>query len=111
MTASRRLRSGLDPKFAAALAYVGGLLTGLLFLFLEKEDRFVRFHAMQSTIAFLGVVIAHLLLSSTPIFGRFFSVIFVIAVAAMWLFLMFKAFKGQWYKLPYVGDWAEQQTK
>ena len=111
MTTPGRSRSRLDPKFAAALAYVGGLLTGVLFLIWEKEDRFVRFHAMQSTIAFLGVVVAHLLLSSTPIFGRLFSWIFVIAVAVMWVFLMIKAFKGQWYKLPYVGDWAEQQTK
>jgi uncharacterized membrane protein len=111
VTVPRKSRFGLDPKFAAALAYVGGLLTGILFLFLEKEDRFVRFHAMQSTIAFLGVLIAHQLLSSTPLFGRLFSWIFVIAVAVMWVFLIVKAFKGQRYKLPYVGDWAEQQTK
>lgn len=111
MTARGKSRFGLDPKFAAALAYLGGLLTGILFLIVEKENRFVRFHAMQSTVVFLGVVVAHQLLSSTPIFGRLFSWIFVIAVAVMWAVLMFKAFKGQRYKLPYIGDWAEQQVK
>jgi uncharacterized membrane protein len=104
-------RTGLDPKLAAALSYVGGLLTGLLFLFLEKENRFVRFHAMQSTIVFLTVLVVHLLLSSTPIFGGLLSWVFVVGVIAIWVFLIVKAFKGEQYKLPFIGDWAEAQTR
>jgi uncharacterized membrane protein len=104
-------RTGLDPRFAAALSYVGGLVTGVLFLILEKENRYVRFHAMQSTIAFLAVLVAHLLLNSAPIFGGLLSWIFVVVVIVVWVVLIFKAFKGEQYKLPYIGDWAEEQTR
>ena len=44
----------LDPNLAAALAYLGGMLSGIAFLILEKENRYVRFHAMQSTITFFS---------------------------------------------------------
>ena len=52
----------LDPNVAAALAYLGGVLSGIVFLVLEKQNRYVRFHAMQSTITFLLVLVADLLL-------------------------------------------------
>jgi uncharacterized membrane protein len=104
-------RSGLDPKFAAALAYVGGLLTGVLFLILEKENRYVRFHAMQSTVVFFAVLLLHLLLNSTPIFGGLLSWLFVAAVIVLWVVLIINAFQGKQYKLPYIGDWAEEQTR
>ena len=46
--------TGLDPNLAAALAYLLGFLTGILFLVIEKDSKFVRFHALQSTMVFLG---------------------------------------------------------
>ena len=44
----KKTSSGLSKNIAAALCYVGIWVTGLIFLLLEKEDKFVRFHAMQS---------------------------------------------------------------
>ena len=52
----------LDPNVAAALSYLCGMLSGIAFLILEKQNRYVRFHAMQSTITFILVLIADLLL-------------------------------------------------
>lgn len=101
----------LDPKFAAALAYVGGVLSGILFLIVEKKDSFVRFHATQSTITFLGVIVLYPFVSSVPLIGRGMSRVFILAVAVLWVFLIFKAFKGERYKLPYIGDWAEERVR
>lgn len=97
------------PEVAAVLAYVGGLITGIVMLAVEKEDRFVRFHAMQSTVTFLIVFFAHLAMTGLPVLGRALYYPFVVGVAALWVFLMVQAFNGQRYKLPYIGDFAERQ--
>jgi uncharacterized membrane protein len=104
-------RSGLEPRFAAALAYLGGALTGILFLIIEKQDRFVRFHAMQSTITFLAVVVVHFVLRGVPVIGPVLTFAFVVGIVILWVILIVKAFSGERYKLPYIGDWAEQQIK
>jgi uncharacterized membrane protein len=104
-------RSGLEPRFAAALAYLGGALTGILFLIIEKQDRFVRFHAMQSTMTFLGVIVVHFVLRGVPVIGPVLTFAFVVGIVILWVILIVKAFSGERYKLPYIGDWAEQQIK
>lgn len=101
--------TGLDPNLAGALAYLGGAITGVLFLVIERDSRYVRFHAMQSTITFLGILVMNLVFIGTPIIGWLLYVPFLLAIMALWLFLMFKAVKGEQYKLPYVGDMAERQ--
>jgi len=103
--------TGLDPKLAATIAYLGGAVSGIILLILEKEDRFVRFHAMQSTITFLAVFVLHLVLAGTPVIGWLLYFPFIVAIVGLWVFLMFKAFKGQLYKLPYIGEWADQHLK
>ena len=103
---------GLDSHVTATIAYLGGILSGIFLLMVEKDDRYVRFHAMQSTIVFLIVLVVHFVLLGVPVIGW----ILVHAVHRrrghrLWVFLMFKAFHGETYKLPYLGDLAEQQLK
>jgi uncharacterized membrane protein len=95
----------------AVLAYIGGALTGLVVLALEKKDQFVRFHAMQSTITFLLVLVANLLLRNVPVVSGLAYLPLGLAVTALWIVLMVKAFMGERYKLPYIGDFAERQLK
>lgn len=95
----------------AVMAYLGGALTGIVVLIMEKHDQFVRFHAMQSTVTFLVVLVANLLLRNIPMVGRLAYLPMWLAVAALWLLLMVKAFMGERYKLPYIGDFAERQLK
>jgi len=99
--------TGFDANVAAALSYLVGFITGIIFLLVEKENRFVRFHAMQSTLFFLGVVAIDLLLQIIPLIG-FLVVVFVVipASAIVWLLMMYKAYQGEEYKLPLVGQWA-----
>lgn len=95
----------------AVLAYLGGALTGIVVLVMEKKDQFVRFHAMQSTVTFLLVLFANLLITNVPVIGRLAYYPFALAVFGLWVALMVKAFQGERYKLPYIGDFAERQLK
>ena len=110
MTSTRPQKGKLDPHVAATFAYMGGAITGIMFLAVEKNDRFVRFHAMQSTVTFVLVLVANFVLSGLPLVGRILRVAFLVAVALLWVWLMYQAFSGKKYKLPYVGDFAEQSS-
>jgi uncharacterized membrane protein len=95
---------------AAALTYAVGWVTGLAFLVMEKDNRFVRFHAMQSTIVFATLSLSFILLQSIPLLGMLLSVFIVIPLSAvLWLLMMFKAYQGERFKLPIAGEMAEQR--
>jgi len=95
--------TGLPKNTAAALSYVLGWLTGIVFLLVEK-DHFVRFHAMQSIIVFGFLT----LLSFVPVVGWVLSPLIMIIAFALWLLLIYKAYQGEEFKLPWVGDFAKQ---
>ncbi len=100
---------GIDENIEALLCYVLGWLTGILFLVLEKENQFVRFHAMQSLVVFLGLFVLSFVLGWIPIIGFLTVIIFPLGVV-LWILLMIKAFQGEKYKLPWAGDFAEKQV-
>ncbi|MCL2396558.1 MAG: hypothetical protein FWC93_00650 [Defluviitaleaceae bacterium] len=101
---------GLNENLAAALAYLGVFVSGIVVLVLEKENKFVRFAALQSTIFFLAAFIVGGILdwlTWIPLLGGLIGLvhgIFSIAALLVWLYLMFTAYKGQAVKLPILGD-------
>jgi len=100
----------MDANIAATLSYLVGFVTGVIFLLLEKENKFVRFHAMQSTILFAGIVAVDILVQLVPILGALVVIFVVIpASAILWLLLMFKAYQGEEFRLPLVGDVAAER--
>jgi uncharacterized membrane protein len=102
--------TGLDTNLAAALSYLAGFLSGILFLLVEKNSRFVRFHAMQSTLVFVAAFVLHVVLGILPGIGPLLSIMVLAPVSiAVWLVLMFQAFQGKKFKLPYFGDLAESK--
>ena len=108
---TEKTSTGLDANIAAALAYLVGFVTGIIFLVVEKENRFVRFHALQSTLLFAGIVAIDILLQIVPILGALVVVFIVIpASAVLWLLLMFKAYQGEEFKLPLVGQLAADRV-
>ena len=108
---TEKTSTGLDANLAAALSYLVGFVTGVIFLLVEKENRFVRFHAMQSTLVFAGIVILDILVQIVPILGALLVFLVVIpASAVLWLFLMFKAYQGEEFKLPFVGQIAADKV-
>ena len=112
MTAPSAPSGGVsNARLLAVLAYLGGVISGVVVLIVEKKDRFVRFHAMQSIVTFAGVVVLSLVLTGLPVIAGVLAFLFVPAVFVLWVFLMFKAWRGESYKLPYVGDFAEHLLK
>ena len=79
-----------NQNFVAALAYLGGAITGVVVLAVEKQNRFVRFHAMQSTVTFVLVLVAQLLLRNVPVVGGVAVVAVGVGVVflGMWLFVL-----------------------
>ncbi len=106
---SAKSGSGLDQNVAGALAYLLVFITGILFLLIEKNNKFVRFHAMQSTILFVALFVLQVILGIT-IIGIVLLPIVGLAGLILWLFLMFKAYSGEKYKLPIIGDMAEKNS-
>jgi uncharacterized membrane protein len=101
---------GLEPNVASLLCYAVGWITGIIFFILEKENKLVRFHALQSIIVFGALSIASGLLSWMPIFGGFFGAVIGIIAFVLWIVLMVKAYQGVKYKIPLAGDFAEKQV-
>lgn len=107
MLHTEKTSTGLDANLAAALSYLVGFVTGIIFLLVEKENKFVRFHAMQSTLLFIGIVLVNIVLNMIPFLGFIVGVVVVIPLSAvLWLLLMFKAYQGEEFKLPLVGQMA-----
>jgi uncharacterized membrane protein len=102
---------GLEENIEAALSYLLTFITGILFLLIEKESEFVRFHAMQSTITFLAIFVINIILGSIPFIGWAISSVIGLIAIILWLLGMYKAYKGERYKFPVVGDFAESQIR
>ncbi|KKS84942.1 MAG: hypothetical protein UV59_C0012G0035 [Candidatus Gottesmanbacteria bacterium GW2011_GWA1_43_11] len=94
-----------DDNIKGALAYLLFFVSGIALLLVEKKSTYVRFHAMQSTLFFGGLFI----LGFIPVLGLLLWLILPFVVFLAWLFLMWKAFNGEKFKLPYVGNFAEKQ--
>ena len=103
-----------QANIIAALTYLLGFVTGLIFLYLEpyNQDEFVRFHARQS----IGFSVAWFAIG--VVFGVFIAVLphglgallnflltlIDIALAVFWIFLMYKAYNGERYRIPELAD-------
>jgi uncharacterized membrane protein len=108
--ASPKSSTGLDENLAAALTYLLGFITGIVFLVIEKDSKFVRFHAMQSTITFVGLWVLSLVVWMVPIVGWLVGLLLMPVTLILWIVLMFKAYQNERFKLPIVGDMAEQKA-
>lgn len=114
---------GLSVNAASALAYVLGLITGILFLVIApyNQDRTVRFHAFQSiflNVAWIVVwivlsVISGILMTITWALVALFSLLHLLVglgFLVLWIFMIVKAYQGQKVVLPIIGPLAEKQA-
>ncbi|PZD96605.1 hypothetical protein DNH61_07370 [Paenibacillus sambharensis] len=107
----KRSASRFEPRIAGMLCYVLGFITGLLLLTIEKDNRFVKFHALQSIFASAAVIVTQLLLGGIPIIGWLFGLLLAPAALILWLACMLLALQGRWFKLPVIGDLAERHAQ
>ena len=108
---SGKTSTGLQENVAGLLCYVLGWVTGIVFLLLEKDNRFVRFHAIQSIVVFGAITVADIILRFIPIIGWILAWIIGVIGIILWIVLMVRAYQGQMWKAPVAGNIAEQQTK
>jgi uncharacterized membrane protein len=114
----------MDENVAAALCYLLGVLTGVLFLVLEPYNRnpVIRFHAFQSIFAWIAAIVIGMVLSTVsyaivalPFIGWLIYILlwtaFSLGVLGLWLFLMYKAYNKERLVLPVIGAWAEKQAQ
>ena len=102
--------TGIKPNIAGLLAYLLGFVTGLIFILIEKNNKFVRFHAMQSIVVFGVIFVAQWIIAFVPVLGIIASGLLSILAVVLWVVLMVKAYQGEKYKLPWAGDIAEKNS-
>jgi uncharacterized membrane protein len=119
--------TGLDENIAALLSYIFGWLGGLIFFLIEKDSRLVRFHAMQSILLnvlfgvlavvvwvvwmvffLVGSAIGDIVGGLISIVGTLLWLLFFLGIAIAWIMCLVKAFQGQFWKLPIIGNFAEK---
>ena len=114
---------GMTDNLAAALCYLFGFITGILFLVLApyNQNRNIRFNAFQSiflniawVIFWIVISMVSLMFNFIPFLRLFVATVLEFAVGLggfiVWLYLMFKTYNGEKVVLPIVGPMAEKQA-
>ena len=108
---------GMEQNVEGLLCYVLGFITGIVLFVMEKENKFVRFHAMQSIVVFGAIFVVDIFLS---IMNAFIGIHWIFSLLLgliglltfiLWLVLMLQAYQEKMFKLPVAGDIAEKNSK
>ncbi len=100
--------TGLKENVAGLLCYVLCWVSGLVFLLIERENKFVRFHAFQSIIVFAALLVVSLVFSPIPLIGGIIAWLAWVLAIILWILLMVKAAQNEKFKLPWAGNLAEK---
>lgn len=119
--------TGLDENVAALLSYIFGWISGLIFFLIEKDSRLVRFHAMQSLLLnifavilgigvwILSVILFFIVAMASSTLASILSMLvgllgFVVIIGLLIavILCLVKAYQGQYFKLPIIGNFAEK---
>jgi uncharacterized membrane protein len=117
--------TGLDENIAMLLCYIAGWVTGIVFYIIEKDNKNVKFAAMQSIVVFGGLTaimivisILSVILGYIPVVGHILGILLWIVSSlcglggfVLWIILIVKSLQGTVYKVPFAGDMAEKYVK
>ncbi len=113
--------TGLAPNIASLLCYICMPITSIIFLIIEKENPDVRFHAWQGTAFGVGYIVLIIALEIlAAILGAIASVLGIIigffvpivglAAFVIWIVCLIKAYQGERWRIPVVGDFAAKKA-
>ena len=116
--------TAMSSNVAGLLTYILGFITGIIFLVIEpyKNDKFVRFHAYQSIFFNVAIIVfwiaytisatilGYVSLGILAVVMGLVGVLISLAILAYWIFLMYKAYNNELYKVPFIGDLAAKQA-
>lgn len=102
---------GLTPNIVGVLCYIT-IIPAIIFLAIApyNRDRFIRFHAWQSLIFGIGAFVIHVALMFIPFIGWAVNAVLGVLFLVLWILAVLKAFQGQEWKIPIVGNIAAQQA-
>jgi uncharacterized membrane protein len=108
----KKTATGLQENVAGLLCYVLGWVSGIVFLLLEQENKFIRFHAIQSIIVFGVLTVAGIVINIVffwiPPLSRGINAVIGLLGFALWIVLMVKAYQGTKFKIIWAGNIAEK---
>ena len=126
-TAPAKSSTGLDENVAALLSYIFGWVSGLIFFLIEKDSRLVRFHAMQSLLfnVLVGIIaivlwiilfvffliasqVSGIMTTLLTLVSTLIWIVLLIAALVGVVMCLIKAYQGQYFKLPVIGNFAEK---
>jgi uncharacterized membrane protein len=99
---------GVQENVARLLCYVLGWVSGLILLLIVRENKNVRFHAIQSIVVFGAITIASYILGLLPYIGGFLGGLLGLLAFVLWIILMVKAYQQELFRLPVAGDLADK---
>jgi len=113
--------TGLAPHIASFVCYLCPPVTSIVIMLLEKENRDVQFHAWQATILAVGYIVVSIALNIfAVIVGKiigflgmmvhWLSPLVGLAAFILWVVCLVKAYQGERWKIPYLGDFAEKKA-
>lgn len=100
--------TGIKPNVSGLLCYLLGFITGIIFYLIEKNNKFVRFHALQSTIVFGAFFIIGWIIPFIPGVRIVLMPLLMLAELILWIVLMVKAYQGEKFPLPVIAEIAEK---
>ncbi|MDX1918366.1 MAG: hypothetical protein SFT81_04420 [Candidatus Caenarcaniphilales bacterium] len=100
-----------NENLYGALCYLFGMITGIIFFLKEPNNRFIRFHAVQSIAFSLTFTLFNISITFLPdiVKGASGGLVSLLGLA-LWVYLMYQAYQGLEYKLPVLGDFAEKEA-
>ena len=114
--------TGLAPNVASLLCYICTPISSIIFLLIEKENKDVQFHAWQGTLFgvaifilniglnILGYLLGHMADFLGALILSFLLPVLWIGVFILWVVCVFKAYQGERWKIPVIGDIAAQKA-
>jgi len=107
--AAQTTSTGLDENIAGLLTYVFSPISALILLLIEKESKFVKFHAIQAIIFSIAYFVLSIILGFIPLLGLLITILSFPVYLVLVVILAYKAYKHEMFKLPVIGDIAEKQ--
>ncbi len=114
--------SGLTPNISSLLCYICAPITSIIFLLIEKDNKDVRFHAWQGTLFgctmillnivlnILGILLSHIADFFGGLILSFLLPVIWLGALVLWVICLVKAYQGERWKLPILGDMAAQKA-
>jgi uncharacterized membrane protein len=117
--ANKKSSTGMDPKIAVLLSYLFSWIGGLIFYLMEKENKFVKWNALQALILgiieIICIIVVSVILGMIPYIGWFFfSWLGYVLAGLCWILAIIciiMGFQGKSFRIPGISKLADKYFK